>query len=41
MITEKLIDRLCAQAAHHLVANVRKGRRRAHAIISRYLRCYN
>jgi hypothetical protein len=25
MIHEKLIDRLNAQAAHHLVANVRKG----------------
>lgn len=36
MIYENLIDRLNAQAAHHLGANVRKGRRRALAIISRY-----
>ncbi|AXX97241.1 hypothetical protein BAR1_04410 [Profundibacter amoris] len=36
MITDNLIDRLNAQAAHHLVAKVRNGRRRALAIISRY-----
>lgn len=36
MIYENLIDRLNAQAAQRLVANVRKGRRRALAIISRY-----
>lgn len=36
MITNNLIDRLNAQATHHLVTNVHKGRRRALAIISRY-----
>ena len=36
MITENLITRLNAQAAQHVVANVRKGRHRALASISKY-----
>lgn len=34
MITDKLIDRLNVQAAHHLVTKVRKGRRHALSSIS-------
>ena len=36
MIAENLINRLNVQAAQRLVTNVRKGRRRALAIITRY-----